>query len=85
VSSNVGQCGANRSPYGALDTSNILNNIRGASRRAIGRKLGDQVSNSYIIRILESTRIRLFQDRPNRNCRHSAQLFWLVGATDDRQ
>ena len=42
------------------------------------------LSNGYIIRILESIRVRLFQYRPKGNCRPSAQLLWLVGTACDR-
>ena len=41
--------------------------------------------NGYIIGILESIRVRLFQDRPKRNCRPSTQLLGLVGTACDRQ
>jgi hypothetical protein len=43
------------------------------------------LSNRYIIWILESIRIRLFEHWPKRNCSPGAQLFWLVLTADDRR
>ena len=43
------------------------------------------LSYGYIIGILKSIRVRLFQDWPKGNGRPSAQLLWLVGTACDRQ
>ena len=42
------------------------------------------LGNGDVIRILESIRVRMFEDRPEGNCRPGAQLLWLVSTAHDR-
>jgi hypothetical protein len=41
------------------------------------------LGNGNVIRILESIRVRMFEDRPEGNCCPGAQLLWLVSTAYD--
>src|ERR1700685_3967770 len=61
----------------ALIAIDLLERVLDVMKRTLG--------NGYIIRIVESICVRLFQDRPKGNCRPGAQLRWLICTACDRQ